>query len=446
MKLEQMYHSITVSKKQDEMQEWIEAAPVLDAQFTAQRAKQELTDAIFKALKPYIHPQGVGKKMLDQESGTHVPKHIYSKTRILKYKMGQISRKDFWKDQFSRKTVAAHQSGDTRYGVGRPDRGSLYIDIDPEGHEQHRKTGNPYTAAQLQDAEQTRQWIYTQVSKYVLVAADNRLFLKWDDLVSRETFRALGKALNAASPYKATIEIKGTPRTKENFGCLARLPLFKDIEHVKHYEALPCINTTWIEGWIGTLVESTPKVTVQKTLSSSCDFHIELDDTADSYYDRAPQKVNDLKITLNDYRVFVAIQQWIKDHPNVEGTNPYTRCAHHWNMLQAQGIAEHKFNYNRYKAIRDFFSDLGLIDWVDCRHYPGVDNDGVACKWYMKDITQKRETITVKGAFTRPVLVTPYEYHSEPPMRVSPRENWYEWAMETLDTTFSGERSLTLVA
>ena len=267
--------------------------PELTERLTTSREKAKAFHRLctegFHALEPYIHPQGIGKKMLDSKSGQMVPKHIFSKTRILKFRLGQISPKSFFQDEFSRRTVAANEKGDLRYYVSFPIVWFLYLDNDPPGHAEHRKTGRPYTAEELKDAELTRQWLKKQISKYVFEAADGRLYLKCRlDLTQPlppKLFQDLAKALNAANPYKSTIEIKGTPRSQRSAGCLARLPVFGNIAKVEEFKAVPEVNVGWLMGWIGTLEEMAPEVKVKKVLQASCNFgDLDLATEADRFY------------------------------------------------------------------------------------------------------------------------------------------------------------------
>lgn len=172
---------------------------------------------------------------------------------------------------------------------------------------------------------------------------------------------------------------------------------------------------------------------------------LEVIDLPEKYISIVPEKVGELRILKNDIAVWAASQRWIKENPNPDDTNPYTRTVHLWNHLPEQGHAVHKFNYRQYKAIGEAFSDHGCIEWTACRHYPGVDHQGVACKWYIKDVVNvevgEKEDITVKGRLVRSVQVTPYEYHNELPLLFSPSfrgQEWWELAEERLEMTFTG--------
>lgn len=407
-----------------------------------QQAKEEHTfhTLIFRELKRYIHPQGVGKKMLDKDTGQYIPKHIYSKKRLADYKTGVINHKQFFADQFARKYIDANQRGDVRYYASNSGRALLYFDIDPDGHEYHRKYGIPYTAEQLADAEKCKNWLQTQISKYIFESSDSRLYLKVQGPIDRQVLKDIARSLNAVNPYKALIEIKGTMRTADNAGCLARIPLFKDHAHLDRFSNLPEVTGGWLRGWLGTLQEQKPARPLAATpipeQVGSCSFKIEVDKKADRYYNRPgfPTRVGELCINKNDNRIMVAILKYCDAHPNKKGTNPYKRHAALWSILYEQGVADHKYNHNRYKAIRDYYSSIGLINWVDCRHYPGPDGTGMACKWsFALSEDQEKEAISVKGAFLVPVLVTPWAYQHEPPLtcfEAFDHSILYEWDQE----------------
>jgi hypothetical protein len=381
----------------------------------------------FRALKPFVHPCGVGKVIDGQ------PKHLYSKSRCQAYRelrtTGQATRRHhvaFHRDKFSRKTVAANQTGcDTRYYTSSP-RGSalLYLDLDPPGHEDHRKHGTPYTPEALNDRAATMDWLLGLAGKHLFVSADRRLYLKLTGTADRELLRVLGRALNAASPYQTDIEIKGTYRAADNYGCLGRLPLFRhlDFGHVDQFKAVPAADEDWVRGFVSALEEMAAPPGRKRIAAKrsplrcrSVSFSINLDDTrasADLYWSQCPRKTGRTRITQEDHRTLFAILSWCK--PNADGTNPYMRHKALWDALFAEGRTARPFNFARYKALRDFYSAVGLIDWHDVRHYPRAGGKGKAAQWRFrkKDSEERRRRkrrILVKTHFLKPRLVAPPE-------------------------------------
>ncbi len=67
---------------------------------------------------------------------------------------------------------------------------------------------------------------------------------------------------------------------------------------------------------------------------------------------------------------------------------PWARWNATWTSLWNEGDVARPFNQHRFKAIRDYFSSVGLIDWLDNTYQPHVENsagvwirDGRACCW-----------------------------------------------------------------
>ena len=68
-------------------------------------------------------------------------------------------------------------------------------------------------------------------------------------------------------------------------------------------------------------------------------------------------------------------------------------------MLSEEGSIERTWNHHRFKAIRDFLSDLGLIDWEDESYKVGFRRGdewvpGVAMKWSLdQDIMEQLQDL-----------------------------------------------------
>jgi hypothetical protein len=373
--------------------------------------------AACRALRSFVHPQGVGK-IIDG-----MPKHQYSRERCERYRMlcktGQAMVKHhaaFHRDEFGWKTVAANQAGEIRYYTSSPNGAALlYLDLDPPGHEEHRKHGTPYTPEALADRDAAREWLLEQASQYLFVSADERLYLKLTGPVDRELLRELGRALNAASPYKTDIEIKGTYRTPGHAGCLARLPFFRQLDHghIEQFIQTPATDHDLVRGWIQQLrqmagqPEQKSIVRTKKRQAGSTSFAIDLGDTAaaaDRYWPDCPRKAGQLRVTLEDHRTLFAILRWCP--PNPDGTNPYKRHQALWSAMYAEGRTSRPFNFARYKVLRDYYSSVELIDWDDVRHYVRPGRKGKAAQWRFQKKTET-EQILVKGRFLKPRLVAP---------------------------------------
>jgi hypothetical protein len=69
---------------------------------------------------------------------------------------------------------------------------------------------------------------------------------------------------------------------------------------------------------------------------------------------------------------------------------PHARARELWKALHECGDLDRCWSNDKWKAIRDFFSGIGYIDWQDQRYYLGefVNGEyvkGQACKWHLAD-------------------------------------------------------------
>jgi hypothetical protein len=208
-------------------------------------------------LKPFVHELGVGK-VIDG-----VPKHLYSRKRVDAYRelcaSGKATRKQhvaFHADKFCPRTVAANQAGDTRYYCSSASgHALLYLDLDPPHHSEHRAHGRPYTLEDLADRDSTREWLLCLLGQHVFMSADDRLYLNLRGFVGRQLVSKLGAALKATRPFQTTIEVKATVRTQGNFGCLGRLPKFKnlDLDHISQFRDTPPADAGWVSDLLRSL-------------------------------------------------------------------------------------------------------------------------------------------------------------------------------------------------
>lgn len=386
----------------------------------ASLAKKRFFKAVHAALLPFIHIHGIGK-ILPSKDGAPSPKPLITKAHWRDYQDGLLPYKRIAVHKFSQKHIQANNDRVKHYYTSNWEQALIMLDIDAPNH-----SGTP-TAADLLDADQTALWLLGYVSKYVYAddssARGRHLYLKLkvrEVERARKLFSQLASALNAACPYVSKIEVKGTVKDRDNCGLLARLPIIRTEAELQAFIDVPTVNLDWLAGLVETLNE---KALPQAVLAAkprqagSCLMIAELDADADRYYNNVfPKRVNDCLITKNDNRVWFTIQAYCTAHPNEDGTNPVKRHKALWDSLYEQGLAEHKWHHSRYAAIRDHYSAIGLIVWLDHRHYVGKNYDGVACKWYLdtqqSDKTEK-DRILVAGAFLRPLLVSEYSYWYE---------------------------------
>ena len=92
-------------------------------------------------------------------------------------------------------------------------------------------------------------------------------------------------------------------------------------------------------------------------------------------------------VTPEDVAAFLLLLKFFTDRMNADGTLPVKRFDALWTGLYEAGDLERAFDCHRFKKIRDYLSDLGLIDWEDSTFIvPRIDEagrrrKGRACKW-----------------------------------------------------------------
>jgi hypothetical protein len=91
------------------------------------------------------------------------------------------------------------------------------------------------------------------------------------------------------------------------------------------------------------------------------------------------------KIIAGDVQVFAYLVHHCTLDMNDDGSMPTERMRALWTWLYEAGIASRPFDRHRYKALRDGFSDMGLLEWADHHYVIGLNGDGQACKWSGSD-------------------------------------------------------------
>ena len=92
-------------------------------------------------------------------------------------------------------------------------------------------------------------------------------------------------------------------------------------------------------------------------------------------------------VTAEDVAIFLLCLKFFTRRMNADGTLPVKRFEGLWSALYEAGDVGRAFDCHRFKAIRDYLSDLGLLDWEDSTFVaPREGRDGTrlkgrACKW-----------------------------------------------------------------
>ena len=77
-------------------------------------------------------------------------------------------------------------------------------------------------------------------------------------------------------------------------------------------------------------------------------------------------------VTIEDVAIFLMLVKFFTNNMNKDGSLPVNRWRNLWNALFEAGDLNRAFCPQRFKAIRDYFSSLGLLDWADEKYWVGV--------------------------------------------------------------------------
>ena len=92
-------------------------------------------------------------------------------------------------------------------------------------------------------------------------------------------------------------------------------------------------------------------------------------------------------VTADDVAIFLVCLKFFTGRMNADGTLPVKRFQGLWSAMYEAGDADRAFDCHRFKVIRDYISDLGLLDWEDrtfvapMKDHHGRRFNGRACKW-----------------------------------------------------------------
>ena len=97
-------------------------------------------------------------------------------------------------------------------------------------------------------------------------------------------------------------------------------------------------------------------------------------------------------VTAEDVAIFLACLKFFTGRMNADGTLPVKRFEGLWSAMYEAGDVGRAFDCHRFKAIRDYMSGLGLLDWQDrtfiAPRLDGFGNrkNGRACKWMAGEV------------------------------------------------------------
>jgi hypothetical protein len=91
-------------------------------------------------------------------------------------------------------------------------------------------------------------------------------------------------------------------------------------------------------------------------------------------------------VTETDFAQAIVLLRFFTANCNPDGSLPQRRVQELWTALYETGDFTRPWNHHRWKAIRDWLSEMGRLDWQDHRYQIGTGrSDGQACKWRLHE-------------------------------------------------------------
>jgi hypothetical protein len=92
------------------------------------------------------------------------------------------------------------------------------------------------------------------------------------------------------------------------------------------------------------------------------------------------------EVTAADCAQAVVLLRFFTENPNADGSLPQRRAQELWTALYEAGDFLRPWNHHRWKAIRDWLSEMGWLHWQDHRYQVGAGHErGRACRWRLHD-------------------------------------------------------------
>jgi hypothetical protein len=101
--------------------------------------------------------------------------------------------------------------------------------------------------------------------------------------------------------------------------------------------------------------------------------------------------------TPEDFAVVLLLLKALHKNANADGSMPTARIRGLWESLHRAGDVRRQWNANRFKAVRDVLSDLGLLAWRDNKYATGR-----ACKWAPS--AELVRLVTLKASSSLPLV------------------------------------------
>lgn len=93
-----------------------------------------------------------------------------------------------------------------------------------------------------------------------------------------------------------------------------------------------------------------------------------------------------------DISIFLMFLVFFTKNMNEDGSLPWARFKNFWDALYKSGDIDRPFHPNRFAAIRNYLTSLGLIEWMDMTYKIGTvgsdgrKHNGKACKWKANEL------------------------------------------------------------
>ncbi len=139
-------------------------------------------------------------------------------------------------------------------------------------------------------------------------------------------------------------------------------------------------------------------------------------------------------VTETDFAQAVVLLRFFTENRNPDGSLPQRRVQELWAALYEAGDFTRPWNHHRWKAIRDWMSQMGWLDWKDHRYQIGTGRgDGQACKWRLhEDFVQHLDWLALHqegGGASFVDTGVPQRGDGEP---LKPLRYWFKQAEEAI--------------
>ena len=201
------------------------------------------------------------------------------------------------------------------------------------------------------------------------------------------------------------VEVKGTPPVVKyrdggsiesiTYGTFAKLP--RDVSRFSEWANATTVTIADLLALplVEEVVETQPEIQEIADKHQSCGSisgknisqdELELMPTWERFFKQArknaPLRGDRWAVTETDFAQAVVLLRFFMENRNPDGSLPQRRVQELWKALYEAGDFTRPWNHHRWKAIRNWLSEMGWLEWQDHRYQIGTGRgDGQACKW-----------------------------------------------------------------